>query len=249
MAGDADGFVPASAMVVVAHPDDAEFMCAGTVATWTRAGAEVTYVVVTRGDKGSDDPEMTPGRLTRIREDEQRAAAAILGVKEVLFLGYEDGYLQHTLPLRRDITRVIRQVRPEVVITFDPTARFLSDRYPNHPDHRATGDATVDAVFPSARDRLTFPELLIDGFQPHKVAQLWMGSYGTENVWVDIGGVLDIKKRALLAHSSQLDPGIEEFAVEMARMSAAGQPYEFAEGFRRIVLDEGMPAPAGAPAP
>lgn len=225
-------------MVVVAHPDDAEYMCAGTVAKWARAGATVTYVVVTRGDKGSEDPAMTPQRLTEVRAAEQRAAAEILGVREVLFLGYEDGYLQHTLQLRRDITRVIRQVRPEVVITFDPTARFVGDYYTNHPDHRTTGDATVDAIFPSARDRLTFPELLIDGLEPHKVAQLWMASFGGENVWVDIGEVLDLKRKALMAHSSQLDPSVEEFAVVMAREAAAGQPYEYAEGFRRIIFDQ-----------
>ena len=129
-------YVPASAMVVVAHPDDAEFLSGGTVAKWANAGAEITYVVVTKGDKGSEDPEMTPERLTEIREAEQRAAGAVLGVKHYEFLGYPDGYLQATLELRRDLSCVIRRYRPEVLITFDPSNRFVSDQYVNHPDHR-----------------------------------------------------------------------------------------------------------------
>ena len=245
MPSNVEGFTPASAMVVVAHPDDAEFMVAGTVAKWTAAGAIVTYVVVTKGDKGSDDPEMTPGRLTEIREAEQRAAASILGVSDCVFMGYEDGYLEATLGLRRDITRLIRKHRPEVVVCFDPTNRIFSDSYVNHPDHRASGDATVDAVFPSARDRLTFPELLVDGYQPHKVSQLWLGSTGQPNVWVDIGETLELKRQALRAHPSQLPPEVTEFALEMSRWAAAGQDFEFGEAFRRITFD----APNRVPPP
>ena len=231
---------PASAMIIVAHPDDAEFMFAGTVARWTPQGTDVTYVIITKGDKGSDDPEMTPGRLTEIREAEQRAACTILGVKNVVFMGYEDGYLQPTLQLRRDLTRLIRQYRPEVVMTFDPTNRIFSDTYVNHPDHRATGDATLDAVFPSARDRLTFPELLTENLLPHKVAQIWMGGAASANHWVDIGTTMDLKQKALRAHPSQLGDDIVEFALGMARGSSAGQPFEFAESFRRVVLEGPM---------
>ncbi len=238
MPSNVDGYVPESAMVVVAHPDDAEFMVAGTVAKWTRGGATVTYVVVTKGDKGSDDPDMTPSRLTEIREAEQRAAGAVLGVKHFEFMGYDDGYLQHTLALRRDLARLIRRYRPEVVMCFDPTNRFFSDTYTNHPDHRASGDATVDAVFPTARDRLTFPELLADGLEPWKVKQLWMGGTGEPNVWVDIGDTLDLKQKALAAHPSQLGPDIVEFALGMARGSATGQDFEYAESFRRIIFDQ-----------
>ncbi len=244
MASNVDGYVPASAMVVVAHPDDAEFMVAGTVAKWARRGAEVTYVVITKGDKGSEDPEMTPSRLTAIREAEQRAAGAVLGVRNFEFMGYEDGYLQHTLELRRDITRLIRKYRPEVVMCFDPTSRFISDFYPNHPDHRASGDATVDAVFPSARDRLTFPELLTDGLQPHKVKQLWLGNAGQPNTWVDIAETLDLKRQALLKHPSQLAEDIAGFADQFARWAAQGQEMMFAESFRRIIFDEPFATPA-----
>ena len=240
-----DGYLPASAMVVVAHPDDAEFMAAGTVAKWARAGATVTYVVVTKGDKGSDDPAMTPSQLAKVREAEQRAAGAILGVKHFEFMGFEDGYLEPTLELRRDITRLIRTHRPEVVICFDPTNRIFSDTYVNHPDHRASGDATIDAVFPSARDRLTFPDLLADGLEPHKVAQLWLGAPRDANHWVDIGDTLDIKRKALLAHPSQLGPEVAEFVTEMARGAAFDQAFEFGESFRRIILE--APGPDAAP--
>jgi LmbE family N-acetylglucosaminyl deacetylase len=237
MPSDLEAFVPKSVMVVVAHPDDAEFLTAGTVAKWIRAGASATYVIVTKGDKGSDDPAMTPSRLAEIREGEQRAAGAILGVDAFVFMGYPDGYLEHTLELRRDIARLIRRHRPEVVICFDPTNRFFSDSYVNHPDHRASGDATIDAVFPTARDRLTFPELLADGLEPHKVAQLWLGGTAQPNAWVDIGDTLELKRRALLAHPSQLGPDVGEFASEMARESASGQSFEFGEAFRRIVFN------------
>ncbi|MEX2081479.1 MAG: PIG-L deacetylase family protein [Dehalococcoidia bacterium] len=233
-----DGFTPERAMVVVAHPDDAEFMAAGTAAKWAAAGSEVTYVIVTKGDKGSDDPEMTPAKLTAVREAEQRAACAILGVRQAIFMGYEDGYLEHTLPLRRDITRLIRQHRPEVVICFDPTNRWFNENYVNHPDHRASGDATVDAVFPSARDRLTFPELLTEGLAPWKVSQLWLGSAQQPNAWVDIGETLELKKQALLAHSSQIPPEMAGFAEMMGRWAAAGQDgIEYAESFRRFFFD------------
>ncbi len=239
--------VPESAMVIVAPPDDAEFMTAGTVARWTRAGARVVYVVVTKGDKGSDDPEMTPEKLARIREEEQRAAAAILGVEEVVFLGYPDAYLQYTLELRRDLVRLIRRYRPEVVVTFDPTTRFFRDSYTNHPDHRVTGDAAVDAVYPAARDRLTFAELLAEGLEPHKVRELWLGTTHEPNFWVDIGSVLEVKRQALLAHPSQLDEGVAAFVTLLARESARGQPFEYAEAFRRIVMEQPPIEPRDAP--
>ncbi len=233
-----DEYVPKSAMVIVAHPDDAEFLCAGTVAKWAGAGSTVTYVVITNGNKGSEDPEMTPVMLAEIREAEQRAAGTILGVKHFEFMGYEDGYLQHTLALRRDLTRIIRRHRPEVVICFDPTQRFLGDTYANHPDHRASGDAAVDAIFPSARDRLTFPELLTENLLPHKVASIWLGGTDVPNVRVDITPTLELKKKALLAHPSQLGEDVVGWVMEMGRMQAEGQPFEYAEGFRKIQLEE-----------
>lgn len=232
---------PTAAMVVVAHPDDAEFMCAGTVAKWAAAGCDVTYVVITKGDKGSEDPEMTPERLAEVREAEQRAAGEILGVKAFEFLGFEDAYLEPSLAVRREITRVVRRYRPEIVITFDPTTRFFRDEYVNHPDHRAAGEATADAVFPSARDRLTFPDLLEAGLEPHKVRELWLGLTESPNLRVDIGDTLEQKKQALLAHPSQLGPDIAEFAVAMSRGSAEGEAFEYGEAFRRITIEGPRP--------
>ena len=229
---------PDSAMVIVAHTDDAEFLVAGTVVLWTKGGTEVTYVVVTNGDKGSEDPRMTGEQLAAVRQAEQRRAAASLGVKEVLFLGYEDSMLQPTLELRRDLARVIRAHRPHTVVTFDPTTRFITDNYPNHPDHRATGDAAVDAVFPAARDRLTFPELLDEGLEPHKVRELWLGASTSPNHWVDIEPALEQKIAALRHHESQLGGfALEEFIPQMSRAEAEGGPYALAESFRRLVLD------------
>jgi LmbE family N-acetylglucosaminyl deacetylase len=225
-------------MVIVAHTDDAEFMVAGTVAVWAREGTDVTYVIVTNGDKGSDDPSMTGEQLAATRQAEQREAAAGLGVKEVLFLGYEDSMLQPTLDLRRDLARVIRAHRPHTVLTFDPTTHFITENYPNHPDHRATGEAAVDAVFPAARDRLTFPELLDEGLEPHKTRELWLGASMSPNHWVDIEPVLEQKIAALRKHESQLGQfSVEEFIPQMSRAQAEGSPYTLAESFRRLVLD------------
>jgi LmbE family N-acetylglucosaminyl deacetylase len=229
--------VPESAMVIVAHPDDAEFTFAGTIARWCAAGARVSYVVITRGDKGSDDPEMTSDRLAEIRESEQRAAATILGVAECVFLGYPDAYLQHTLDLRRDVTREIRRFRPEAVLTFDPTVRFFFEAYPNHPDHRVAGDVAIDAVFPAARDRLTFPELLDEGYGPHRVTQLWMAPSDRANVIVDISSVMEIKRRALLSHPSQLGEDEAHFIAELGERMAAEQPFRYGEAYRRIIIE------------
>jgi len=225
------------AMVIVAHTDDAEFMAGGAVALWARDGTEVTYVIVTNGDKGSEDPLMTGEQLAAIRQTEQRQAAAVLGVKHILFLGYEDSMLEPTLGLRRDLVRAIRAHRPHTVVTFDPTTRFITDNYPNHPDHRVTGDTAVDAVFPAARDRLTFPELLAEGLEPHKVEELWLGAAASPNHWVDIEPVLEVKIAALRKHESQLSQfPLDEFVPQMSRAQARGSPYTLAESFRRLVL-------------
>jgi LmbE family N-acetylglucosaminyl deacetylase len=225
-------------MVVVAHPDDAEFMVAGTVAKWAAQGCVVTYVIITKGDKGSDDPSMTSERLTTIREGEQRAAGAVLGVRNYEFMGYPDGYLEHTLGLRRDVARLIRKHRPFVLLTFDPTNRFFSDNYVNHPDHRVAGDVALDATFPTARDRLTFPELLMDGYEPWKVRQVWLSGAAEPNVWIDISDTIGKKKEALRQHPSQLDADSVEFAEVWAKETGAPQNLAYAECFRRFILEE-----------
>lgn len=226
-------------MVVLAHPDDPEFFCGGTVARWAAEGKEIVYVLATRGDKGSDDPAMTPERLAELREIEQRAAAAVLGVREVIFMGYRDGELVPDLRLRRDITRLIRQVRPDVVITCDPTTRYFGSGYINHPDHRAIGDATLDAVFPSARDRLAFIELWRDeGLEPHKVRQVYISGSLEPNEKIDITDYIEKKIAALREHKSQIkDPeGLAERIRERASQSEDGAKPPYVEEFRRIVL-------------
>ena len=151
------------AVVITAHPDDAEFTVGGTVARWAREGKTVIYVICTDGSRGSNDPKVRPEHLVAIRRAEQEAAARILGVEEIVFLGYEDGSLEPTLALRRDLTREIRRYRPDIVVCPDPTVRYYGDSYLNHPDHRAAGDAALDAAFPSAGTRYIFPELLAEG--------------------------------------------------------------------------------------
>jgi len=229
-------------MVVVAHPDDAEFMAAGSVAAWTAEGREVVYVLVTNGDKGTEDPSVVPSELAAQREVEQRNVCDILGVRTIEFLRHEDGTLQNTLDLRRDIVRVIRRHRPSAVITQNPTVRW-SGNYVNHPDHRATGDATMDAVFPSARDVHMFPELkLNEGLDPHIVPHLYLGDRSeTADVIFDIGGTIEAKCRALAAHLSQV-PDPEETAVfirENAAAIGARAAFPFAESFKYFYLGKG----------
>ena len=161
------------ALVVISHPDDAEFGAAATIAQLVRDGARVDYVVTTDGGKGSEDPAMTPAQLTATRVAEQRAAADMLGVREIVHLGYPDGYLTPSLDLRRDITRQIRRFRPDLLITQNPQRRLDFNPFIGHPDHLATGEATLASVYPAARDRLNFPELASDeGLEPWKVRQV-----------------------------------------------------------------------------
>jgi len=233
---------PRRVLVIQAHPDDVEFGSAGTIAKWIKEGAEVTYCSLTSGDKGSDDPEMTGEKLAATREQEQRNACAILGVKDIIFLGYKDATLVPDLDLRLALTRVMRQVRPDVILTFDPTARIL-DSYINHPDHIATGEASLAALFPSVRDRMTFPELLAEGLEPHKIPHIYLYATDKPNAWIDVTDTMDIKIEALKAHASQLgewDPS--DMMREWARGNAKGNPNregagEFTECFRYIKID------------
>ena len=168
-------YAPERVLVIVAHADDIEFGMAGTVARWTEAGTQVTYCIVTDNSSGSNDPETNLAELSQTRHDEQVAAAKVVGVEDVRFLNYRDGVLQPTVDLRRDLTRVIRQVRPQIVVTMDPTIMFaMSNNYINHPDHRAAAEAAVHAVFPSAETRPIFPELLDEGLEPHRVKKLYL---------------------------------------------------------------------------
>jgi LmbE family N-acetylglucosaminyl deacetylase len=230
------------AMVVYAHPDDAEFGVAGTVAKWARAGVEITYCMVTNGASGSDDPKITREQLRDTRYAEQREAAKILGVKHLVFLGHEDGYLYPTLEVRRDVARQIRIHKPDVLFTMDPTAR-IADTYINHPDHVATGEVVLRSINPDASTRNMFPELWKDEhLEPHKPKALFLMSFDENGTRVDIGGVLDVKVKALLAHRSQLWPGVEEMIRGWAKEAGKSAGYKAAESFRIIRLDE-PPAP------
>jgi len=229
---------PERVLVVAAHPDDIEFGAGGTVARWVTEGATVRYLLVTRGDKGSDDPATDVAALVELRQREQRAAAAEIGVDGVEFLDEPDGLVEPSLRLRERITHAIRSFRPEIVMTHDPTVLFVNNEWVNHPDHRAVGQVTVDAVFPTARDPLNFREHLDAGLEAWKVAELFLWSTNEANQLVDIGGTMERKIDALGHHASQFR-SFEEIARWVRRRSEelgerAG--YRAAEGFRRVTL-------------
>lgn len=233
---------PQRAMAISAHPDDQEFTIGGTLAKWARAGSEIVTVCITSGEAGSNEraaPELTKQQLAQIREAEQRAACRVLGIAHVEFLRYPDGTLQPTLELRRDLARLIRQYKPDVVLCGDPTVRFYGNSYLNHPDHRAAADAALDAVFPSAGTRLIFPELLAEGLAPHQVQKIFIHGSEKGETYVDIAATLETKIAALREHSSQLgdwDPS--EMLREWAREGAAEHGLEYAESFRVMILKE-----------
>lgn len=214
--------------VIIAHPDDAESFCGGTMARLASEGKDVHYLVITKGDKGSSDPDMTPERLSAMREEEQRQAAKILGVQTVTFLdGYYDGAIEPTLTLRQELTFRIRAWRPDVVFTFDPWKR-----YEIHPDHRATGTCAFDAVAVS-RDRMTFPEQLQDGITQHNVKQVYFFNTDQPNHWVDISEVIDKKIEARCAHISQVNPANppDGYLRRWGTEAGAVKGYIFAETF------------------
>lgn len=196
---------PRRVMGVFAHPDDAEFFAGATFARWAADGAEITFILATSGDKGSSDPEMTSEKLAEIREEETKKAAQVLGIKDVVFLRYKDGELFPTLELRRDITRMIRLKKPDVIVTLDPTRFWYETRGINHPDHRAIGAATLESIFPTARDRLNFIELERDeGLEPHKCLTVYIAGAEEPTVTIDVTGCIDTQFKALLEHKSQV---------------------------------------------
>lgn len=229
---------PERVLVVAAHPDDIEFGAAGTVARWVAEGATARYLLVTRGDKGSDDPSADVAALARLREEEQRAAAAELGVEGVDFLDEPDGQVMASLALRERITHAIRAFQPEIVMTHDPTVLFVNNEWVNHPDHRAVGEATVDAVFPTARDPLNFRGHLDEGLGPWKVAELYLWSTNEANQLVDIGATLEQKVASLARHASQFRAFDDVARWVRRRSEELGERagYRAAEGFRRVTL-------------
>jgi LmbE family N-acetylglucosaminyl deacetylase len=222
-------------LVIVAHPDDAEFGAAGTVAKLAREGREVTYVIVTSGDKGSSDRTMTPQRLAEIRQAEQRAAARTLGVERVEFLGHPDSELEDTRALRVAITREIRRWRPDLVITQNP--HRSTNLYVSHRDHRITAGVVLDCVYPFARDHMVFPELL-PAFEPHKVREIYTMAWDAPEVVIDITDTIDLKLKALACHASQVrdfaavETRVRERAAELGRRHGVA----YAETFDRILM-------------
>jgi LmbE family N-acetylglucosaminyl deacetylase len=208
-------------LAVMAHPDDVDFGSAGTMATLTSQGVEVAYCLVTSGDAGGDDSTHTREERAAIREREQRAAAAVVGVTTLYFLGVPDGQVEPTLALRRDISRVIRIEKPDVVICQNPE-RNWERIYGSHPDHMAAGEATVRAVYPDARNPHAFPELLAEGHVPHTVPQVWIAGHPEANLAVDITKVFDRKVEALMCHQSQIGPReeMEERLRDWAKSNA-----------------------------
>ncbi len=227
-------------MGIFAHPDDPEFFCGGTFARWAAEGAEITFVMATSGDKGSALPDMTHEKLIAIREVEERNAATALGVKEVIFLRYRDGELTPSLELRRDLVRQIWLHQPNIVVTCDPTVFWFGDRGINHPDHRAIGEATLDAVYPTARDRLNFIELERDEkLAPHKTKQLFICGTTSANVKIDVTDYIETKINALREHKSQIAD--MEAMAERQRSNRDPESLEayprYMESFRVITFD------------
>jgi len=222
------------AMVITAHADDAEYGIAGTVTKWTREGKEVIYVVATNGNKGSNDPEMKPERLAEIREQEQLAAAKLLGVNKVIFLRHEDQSLEDTPEFRKELVSLIRRHRPEIVATSDPYRRYIW-----HRDHRITGQAVLDAVFPYARDRWAYPDLTEQGLEPHKVKEVLLWGAEEPNYFSDITDTFNIKMAALRCHHSQVGHFPRQW-YDMLRQRyekfAEGQGFELAEAFYRAEI-------------
>jgi LmbE family N-acetylglucosaminyl deacetylase len=231
---------PARVLCISAHPDDQEFTVGGTLAKWARAGSTVISVCITSGNAGSNEftaPDMTREALAPIREEEQRQACRVLGVAEVIFLRHEDGVLEPSIALRRELTRLIRRHRPDAVVCGDPTVRFYGNTYMNHPDHRAAADVALDAVFPSAETRLIFPELLDEGLEPHQVTSVFIHGSEHPDTFIDISEFLALKLAALREHRSQMgawDP--EEMITEWAREQGKARGLAAAESFRRMLL-------------
>ena len=227
-------------MVVVAHADDAEFGCSGTVAKLCAEGWEMVYVMCTDGSKGSSDREMTQEELAKIRRQEQINAGKALGLTDVVFLDFEDSMLQPTLEVRRDIAREIRRYQPDVVICQYPLRTLDGGWGIGHPDHMAAGESALAAVFPTARDHMTFPELLEDGFEPHKVAEVWIMGHPEPDLWMDVTDHLDTSINAIMAHVSQVNGrGEEQMAERMKewrRASAVGKGMQYAEAFKKITF-------------
>jgi LmbE family N-acetylglucosaminyl deacetylase len=226
-------------LAVFAHPDDPEFGAGGSMAKLAKDGANVTYVIVTDGSQGGEDPNQKDSELIAIRQREQRAAARVLGIKKVEFLNYKDGHLAPDLKLRRDIVRMIRKHKPELVITHIPGRVLDAPMGGSHPDHLAVGEATMAAVYPDSRNPRAFRSLLKEGYEPHVVNEVWIPYWTLGDHYVDISNTLDLKLKALKAHQSQIaKPGaewdVDKWVRKRSRDIGKKGGYRYAESFKRI---------------
>jgi len=233
-------YIPNRVMSIHAHPDDQEFTVAATLAKWARAGCEIVSVIITSGDAGSNDPAHDgsdkPALASR-REAEQLAANQVLGIQETIFLRYPDGELEPTIALRKELTRLIRQHKPDAVVTGNPEAWFYDTSYINHPDHRAAARAAVEAVFPSAGSRLMFTDILDAGYEPHNVKRLYLHGSEEPDTWVDVAETIQTKIEALRKHVSQLgDWDVEKEMLEWATETGKEKGLDYAEAYRVMVL-------------
>ena len=221
------------ALVVAAHPDDPDFGAGGTAALWSRDGWEFYYLACTNGAKGSSDPDMDPAELVESRQAEQRQAAQALGVRDVFFLGHVDGELAPSRRFLGEVVRYIRQLRPYAVFTHSPEI-VIGNRFINHTDHRCTGTTAIDAVYPTARDHLNFPEQIAEGLEPHKVKQIYIWGSNEPTFNVDITDVVDLKVDALMRHQSQF--GAREDFMQRVRERWVDEDGRFTEKFQLVEL-------------
>lgn len=230
-----DWQTPKEILIILAHPDDPEFFLGATIARWINAGHRVRYLLLTKGDKGADDINLTAADVARIRVEEQHLAAEFLGVTSVDFLDYEDGYLIPDLQMRKEVVRFIRKYRPHILVTCDPANLFPTPQYINHPDHRNAGQVVVDAVFPAAGNPFFFPDLLDRGFEPHEVEEVWMSLTIEPDVRLDVTEFWDVKIGALKMHASQIgDPRAFEKRM-LERVNNGGkEDFKYEEQFRVI---------------
>ncbi len=219
-------------LVIMAHPDDPDFSCAGTAILMARQGIQVTYMILTNGDKGNHNPLITRNQLILMRKEEQRRAAELCGVKEVLFMGEEDGFLRPTPEIRKRVTREIRRIRPELIICSNPE-RYFGENYINHPDHRNAGLVALEAIFPAADNPMFYPDMADEGYRPHKIQQLYVSGHAQPTVEVDITEVFEQKLQAILCHESQFEEP-EKLAEWMRRRSGEVQPDGSVRYFERF---------------
>jgi LmbE family N-acetylglucosaminyl deacetylase len=228
---------PQKILVILAHPDDPEFFCGASLARWARAGHEIHYFLLTCGDKGFYDIHASAEQICQTRRAEQTAAAAIIGVKSVRFLGLEDGFLVPGIDMRREVVRVIRQIKPDILVTCDPTHLFAGDYYINHPDHRYTGQVVLDSVFPAAGNPLFFPELIqAEDLQPHRPREVWISLTDNPTITLDVTDTWEIKIQALKEHKSQIgDPTKFEERMRARKSDRSTEENEYYEEKFRVI--------------